>query len=140
MKYILIISFLLFSASVFSQQQTDSIDISSLKEEKEQIYILTEDYFPSYPGGWEAMYSFFAENLRYPPICGCVQGRVVIRITILEDGTVDNPTVIRNLHPDFDKEALRVIELMPKWNPAVDSEGKPIVREMIVPIVFKIAE
>lgn len=140
MKFILLLFFLPFPIFTFSQQKADSIDVSSLREErviKEDTFIFIEDFFPSYPGGFDAMQKFLIENLRYPNIEACVEGRVILRFVVKKDGAIENIEVLKSLHPDFDKEALRVVRLMPKWNPAINDKGDTIDYQLILPIKFK---
>ncbi|MBR4602316.1 MAG: energy transducer TonB, partial [Prevotella sp.] len=63
--------------------------------------------------------------------------RVIVQFMIERDGTVSSPAVVESLHPLLDKEALRVISLMPKWTPA--KVGDNIVETRYsVPVNFKL--
>lgn len=94
---------------------------------------------PEFVGGIEAMNQFINDNLRYPPECGemAIQGRVIIRITITNNGKVKNSNVIRGIETYCDKEALRVVDLMPDWIPA-KHKGENVDAYYILPIVFRI--
>ncbi|MBR6182067.1 MAG: energy transducer TonB [Prevotella sp.] len=91
----------------------------------------------SFPGGQEALLAFLDQSVRYPEgYESCAQGRVVVRFTIDVDGSIVDPKVIRSLDPPLDKEALRVVGLMPKWIPAKE-KGKNKRTEYVLPILIK---
>lgn len=94
---------------------------------------------PMFPGGEKKLKEFIDNNLRYPEASAkaAVQGRVIVQFMIEEDGTVSNPEVVESLDPLLDKEALRIIGLMPKWRPA-KIDGKAIDTKYSVPINFKL--
>ena len=81
--------------------------------------------YPYYPGGNIAVREFVRENKRYPQECKRerLTGRVEVLISIAPDGTPYNATISKssgNVH--MDAEALRIAELMPKWQPAAESD------------------
>ena len=81
--------------------------------------------FPYYPGGNIAIREFVRKNQQYPPECKRerLRGRVEVMIAIAPDGTPHSPTISKssgNVH--MDAEALRIAELMPKWQPAAESD------------------
>ncbi|MDL2224543.1 energy transducer TonB [Bacteroidales bacterium OttesenSCG-928-M06] len=94
---------------------------------------------PMFPGGEREMMKFIAENLKYPPECkdDSIQGRVVIRFIVNKSGEIVCPYVCKSLHPDADKEALRIIELIPTWKPA-SNDGIPCEVCYTLPILFKL--
>ena len=98
-------------------------------------YETIETTLPEFPGGTQALFNFIRENLQYPNNDTCVTGRVVAQFTVKEDGSIANARVIRGIHPAFDKEALRVINMMPKWKPGT-KQGEVVDTEYTVPIMF----
>ena len=97
------------------------------------------EQLPSFRGGHKALLEFIENNLRYPDILDTtdVQGRVVVRFVIEKDGTVTNPKVVKSLDPVLDKEALRIVSIMPKWIPA-KMNGKAIRTTYTVPVNFRL--
>ena len=98
-----------------------------------------EDYEQpaSFPGGQEALLAFLDQNVRYPDgYDGCGQGRVVVGFTIDIDGSIVEPKVIKSVDPPLDKEALRVVGLMPKWIPAKE-KGKNKKSKYYLPILIR---
>jgi len=82
---------------------------------------------------------FINEHLKYPEICeeNGIQGRVVCSFVVEEDGTVSNLEVIKHIDPALDKEAVRVLSQMPKWNPGT-IQGQAVRVKYTVPITFRL--
>ena len=93
---------------------------------------------PSFPGGVSALFNFLNKNICYPQMAleNEVQGRVVIRFTVMPDSTISNIIVLRDIGAGCSQEAARVLKFMPKWIPAT-SKGKPIAMDYILSIKFK---
>ena len=83
--------------------------------------------------------SHIQSNLKYPEsaIAQGFQGPVVVQFIIDANGNVTNPWVTKGLATACDEEAIRVISLMPTWQPGIQ-DGKPVAVRMVVPILFQI--
>lgn len=97
------------------------------------------DKMPSFPGGEVAMMNFIRGNLTYPKEAqkNSIEGRVVIRFIVDADGRIDYAEVASGIDAECDAEALRVVGLMPKWNPGM-FEGKPVPVYFNLPIQFRL--
>ena len=106
--------------------------------EDNDTYEVVEE-MPKYPGGTEAMMAFIGQHLQYPSVSieNRVQGRVVVQFVIEKDGTPTDFKVIRNVDPYLDKEAIRVLSLMPKWTPG-RQRGVPVKVRYTVPVTFRL--
>jgi TonB family protein len=84
---------------------------------------------------------FLATEIVYPPMAFKynIQGKVYVHFMINEDGSVSDALVVRTLHKDLDKEALRIIRNMPVWKPAI-KEGKPARIAYTFPVVFSLED
>ena len=94
---------------------------------------------PVFPGGWSAYMQWLTKNLKYPVSAqqAKIQGTVVVSFIINKDGTVSDLKLSKSADPVLDKEALRVMRMMPKWKPGVDRNK--VCRTMIaVPVVFQL--
>ncbi|MEI6347773.1 MAG: TonB family protein [Bacteroidota bacterium] len=91
------------------------------------IYVDTNVILPHFPNGENSMTSFIDKNLIYPIEAkkNGIAGEVITQFVVEIDGTLSNIKVIKSIHPLLDKEAIRIIKLMPKWVPA-KKRGKPI--------------
>ena len=109
------------------------------EEAEDKIFEVVEEQ-PIPPGGSiEAMLKIIQKNLRYPEqaLDHEIQGRVVVRFVVERDGSVSKPEVMRPIDPALDKEAVRVISTMGKWQPG-KHRGKPVRSYYIIPVIFKI--
>ncbi len=96
------------------------------------------EQMPQFPGGQAAMMKFIADSLRYPSV-SCehrIEGRVVVQFVVDCEGNILNPLVVRSVDPLLDREAIRLVKLMPKWIPGRQN-GKPVSVVCLVPIRFK---
>lgn len=65
------------------------------------------------------MSDFISKNLRYPIFAkeNGIQGRVQVSFIVEKDGSLTDFVITQSAHPSLDKEAIRVLQSMPKWNP-----------------------
>lgn len=92
---------------------------------------------PEFPGGMVEFMKWLTKNLNYPVVARDqkIQGKVIVSFIINKDGGVSDAKVVRQVHPYLDREAMRVIRMMPKWKPGED-KGKPCRTMMVIPVVF----
>jgi len=99
---------------------------------------LIADVMPEFPGGLDSLYyQFMLKNLVYPQTNANVQGTILVEFIIDSLGKVIEPKIIRSIHPLFDEEVLRVVNIMPDWKPALH-EGKPVSTYFVFPVKFTI--
>ena len=96
---------------------------------------------PEFPGGMTEMMRYLQNNIKYPLTCyqQGIQGRVIVRFVIDTDGSVVNAEVIKSIDPHLDKEALRVVNTMPKWKPG-KQKGETVKVRYTLPINFRLTE
>ncbi|OAQ39114.1 hypothetical protein A5893_10615 [Pedobacter psychrophilus] len=94
---------------------------------------------PEFNGGLPAFGSFLGRNLRYPPKArdNNTQGRVILSFVVDKEGKLVDIKILKGVAEDIDNEALRVMNLSPKWIPGTQ-RGKPIRISYTVPIVFQL--
>lgn len=94
---------------------------------------------PEYPGGMVAFMKWLTNNLHYPYISqkNKKQGKVIVSFIINKDGTVSDMKLVKGVDAGLDREALRVLRMMPKWKPGKDN-GKPCRTYFCIPVVFKL--
>ena len=100
-----------------------------------------ENALASFPGGERAMMQYLASGVRYPEdaMKAKIQGRVVVRFDVLDNGTVANPEIEKGVSPSLDAEALRVVGGMPRWTPAREN-GKNITTSYVIPVEFRLVD
>lgn len=96
---------------------------------------------PTFPGGDKAMYRFLSMNIRYPAEAAQknIQGKVIVQFRVQKDGSLTDAHVIDGVDPLLDAEAVRVINSMPKFNPATEN-GEPVAAWYTLPISFKLSD
>ena len=116
----------------------EAITDEPLREYKEKVFDVVE-IMPSFPGGESELMAFLNENLRYPPEANenGIQGRPIITFVVERDGSITNVRVIRSVDPLLDGEAVRVVKMMPKWNPGKQN-STPVRVKFTLPINFRL--
>ena len=114
------------------------VEVEEEEPEEQQIFQVVEE-MPEFPGGMAECLKFIGKNVKYPTIAqeNGVQGRVIIQFVVNQDGSIVDPVVMRSVDPYLDKEALRVIKMMPKWKPG-KQRGKAVRVKYTVPVTFKL--
>ena len=94
---------------------------------------------PEFPGGGSAFIQWLTRQLRYPPLAQSqrIQGRVVVSFIVNKDGSIADVKLEKSVNAMLDREALRVIRMMPRWKPGVHN-NQPCRTMVAVPVVFKI--
>jgi len=110
--------------------------IFKIPEDKDRI-ISNDCAMPTFPGGNGALMEFIRKNLKYPVTTSCIQGRVIVRFVINKEGKVSNAFIFRGIDPLLDKEAIKVVNMMPDWIPA-HKDGENYNYLYTLPIVFQL--
>jgi TonB family protein len=108
------------------------------KNPKDQPFRVV-DQMPEFPGGMNALLKYLSANIKYPDAAlkAGIQGRVVAQYIVNRDGSISDIKILRGVNPDIDKEAIRVINSMPKWKPGMQ-KGKVERVTYTIPIVFSL--
>lgn len=117
---------------------TAVMQVATQEEEKEEtaVFFIVEE-MPEFPGGQLALRTFIAQSIKYPVIAqeNGIQGKVFVNFVVGKDGTISQAKIFRGVDPSLDKEALRVVNSLPKWKPGKQG-GKPVRVSYTVPINF----
>ncbi|GHT33724.1 hypothetical protein FACS189434_08590 [Bacteroidia bacterium] len=108
------------------------------KRDSNYVYFLSDvDKKAEFPDGDMELYKFIGKNLRYPPDMSesGFQSRVICQFIIEKDGSISNITILKSRGSDLEKEAIRVIEIMPKWTPA-EKNGEIVRCYFILPVTI----
>ena len=122
-----------------------TVDIADVKAavtevEPEKIWDVIEQ-MPSFPGGDGELMATLSKNIKYPVIAqeNGIQGKVILGFVVTKTGAISDVTVLRSLDPSCDKEAIRVVKLLPKWIPGKQN-GENVNVRYTLPVVFKLQE
>lgn len=91
---------------------------------------------PSFKGN---VNQWLSTHISYPAVAAenNIQGRVIVKFVVGKDGSVSQAQIVRGVDASLDKEALRVVNSMPKWNPGMNN-GQPANVWFTLPITFKL--
>ncbi len=97
------------------------------------------DEKPSYPGGSGLLFKYLSTQIRYPSdaVKNKIEGRVIITFFVEKDGSVNDVAVLKSVCPSLDKEAVRVVKNMAKWNPG-KHKGVQVRVKYTLPISFRL--
>ena len=123
-----------------AEQDVNDKQLSSntSQESQEKVYDVVEE-MPSFPGGQSALMQYLGNNIQYPIEAqeNGVQGRVIISFVVENDGGISHVKVAISADPALDREAMRVVESMPKWIPGKQN-GECVRVKYSVPVVFRL--
>ena len=116
------------------EPQPEAVDMAD-----EPLSFRVVEELPQFPGGAVEMMKWLTKNLKYPASAQQrkVQGRVVAQFIVEKDGSVTHLQVTQKLDPACDREAMRVLRMMPKWKAGVQND-QPCRTMVCIPIVFRL--
>lgn len=106
------------------------------EETDEVITFVPAEDMPQFNGNLK---QWLSKNLNYPSLAAemGIQGKVFVQFVVERDGSISNVTVVRGVDESLDKEAVRVVQIMPKWIPG-KQRGKPVRVAYHLPITFEL--
>lgn len=110
-------------------------DQTSLSTNPHNLRVVED--LPQYPGGAVEFMKWLTKTLRYPLQAqnAKIEGKVVVQFIVNTDGTITDMKLVKPVNTYLDREALRVMRMMPKWKPGMQ-DGKPCRTMVCIPIVF----
>lgn len=94
---------------------------------------------PMYPGGEEKLLSYIADSIQYPFVAQRTktEGKVFVRFMVDTKGKVSDVSLVRHVDYFLDKEALRIMNILPDWTPGAKCDTK-LNFLVTVPVTFKL--
>ncbi|MBK8352336.1 MAG: energy transducer TonB [Saprospirales bacterium] len=116
--------------------------VNIVSEQKGNYNSQDKEVMPSFPGGVVALMGFIKDNINADNVTKTtnkVVGKVIVKFYIDIDGSVKDPVALNNSTGvvECEKEAIRIVLKMPKWNPGTQ-KGKPVKVYYTLPIGFSI--
>lgn len=110
------------------------------KPKVEEIFVAVEQQ-AEFPGGLPALMKWLGNNIRYPEAAqqNDIQGRVIVKFVVEKDGSIGAADIVKGVDKDLDREAIRVVKKMPKWQPGKNN-GVAVRSYFTLPVVFKLAQ
>lgn len=121
------------NAEIEIDQKLELPDEPPQTEEEEDFFIAVEQ-MPELIGGLAGL----QRSIRYPEMArkAGIEGRVIVQFIVNEDGSVENPHIIRGIGGGCDEEALRAVSQV-KFNPG-RQRGKAVRVQYSLPVVFRL--
>jgi protein TonB len=118
--------------------QPETPQVKEVEEKEPEIYTYVDED-PEFPGGYASMMAFIQKNFNYPQVAieNNIQGKCYVKFVVKGDGSVSGVQVERGIAgcPECDKEAVRVVRMMPGWKPG-KVNGKSVSTLYRLPINF----
>lgn len=99
----------------------------------------TKTYRVEFPFLTTGIPQFLTTHINYPLLAQKqkIQGRVIVRFQVEDDGAVSDIVLVKGIGSGCNEEAMRVIDIMPYWQPALQN-GIPVCVPFTLPIAFKL--
>lgn len=139
MKRIFIL-FIMLLVIVQAKANSKLDSVGTTQDTTSEIFDRAE-VMPYFPGGAIELMRFLSNNIHYPKLAqeNNLEGKVIIKFTVDTDGSVTNPIVLKDaVGGGCAEEAIRVIQLMPKWKPGIQ-RGVPVKVFYTLPVSFKLS-
>lgn len=109
------------------------------KQSDDNTFFPIVDIEPEFPGGVKSLMEFISGNLRYPAYAADngIQGKVTLIFVVEKDGTITNIQELSSPSEDLTREAMRVVQSMPRWKPGI-LDGKAVPVRFMIPITFRL--
>lgn len=105
----------------------------------EEEFTVSPEIMPEFIGGEDALIRFLNQKIIYPKyeIEQEIEGTVIVEFMVDKDGSINDAKIIKGVTVGMNKEALRVVKMMPRWKPGIQG-GEPVKVLFNVPITFEL--
>lgn len=110
----------------------------SAEAQTNKVYDRVE-VMPEFPGGMQGLFEYMQNNVNYPKEAKNqkIEGRVIVSFIVEKDGSISDVHPLTAVHPLLDKEAMRLVNEMPRWKPGTE-KGKAVRVSFALPVSFKL--
>ena len=121
------------------EEKKQPVAKEEVKQTEEEVIFQVVEQMPEFPGGMSEAMKFLAKNIKYPVTAqqAKIEGRVIVQFVVGKDGSISDVHTVRSVSPELDAEAIRVVSMMPKWNPG-KQRGKAVSVSYTMPIMFRL--
>lgn len=87
----------------------------------------------------QGLFEYMQNNVNYPKEAKNqkIEGRVIVSFIVEKDGSISDVHPLTAVHPLLDKEAMRLVNEMPRWKPGTE-KGKAVRVSFALPVSFKL--
>jgi len=124
-----------WTEDAFAEELNTSPELTNswVDESGETIYKNSE-VPPEFIGGKEALFDYFKNNIAYPD--DVEEGVVYVAFVVGTDGSIRDARVFKGVKESMDREALRLINNMPNWDPGL-IQGESVASVYGLPIIYR---
>ena len=117
-----------------------NLGLITIESNDMKVYKLA-DKMPVFPGGYNALFDYIKKNLKYPELEKekGVQGTVRVAIIVDTTGVITNIKIADGLTANFDRQAMRLIKTMPKWDPGL-IDNKKVNVQILLNVEFNLED
>ena len=110
----------------------------SSEAQTDKVYDRVE-VMPEFPGGMQGLFEYMQNNVNYPKEAKNqkIEGRVIVSFIVEKDGSISDVHPLTAVHPLLDKEAMRLVNEIPRWKPGTE-KGKAVRVSFALPVSFKL--
>jgi TonB family protein len=132
-RFVLLIGMIMGSATLFANNL-------AVTQSRDSIYEVV-DRVPKFKGTPSNPEKFFERQMIYPEeaLLDGLQGVVNVSFIVTSDGHAREASIAKSVDPLLDSEALRLVELMQEWRPAL-KDGTPVHCRVVMPVSFRLSE
>lgn len=131
---LLLLALVLSTGTIYAQpDNADEHPCEQLEKGKRSQPIRKAYKMPKFPGGEAQMQEFIKGSFRHSKTKP-KEGIVYIAVIINNNGTISGERVLKGINGEYNREALRVIRSMPKWEPGECEEGKKVAVEVLIKV------
>ena len=130
MKKLILLAAVALFCGTSAMAQSDDVD--------DAVFVVVEKS-PEFPGGNDSLYAFIGRNIKYPEMAkkNKIEGRVFVTFVVEKDGQVSSAKILRDIGGGCGEEAIRMVNIMPKWKPGTQ-RGNPVRVQFNLPIMFQL--
>ena len=141
-KYVMVLPLAALSVVAFAHPKVSEVSKTFSESKISELWTDQQEKMPDvkakFPGDEKEAYRFIAKNIKYPALAqeAGVEGRVECLVTIGTNGSIKNVRITKPVNKYLDKEVIRIMNEMPKWQPA-QIDGKAVESTIPFGVVFK---
>jgi len=120
---------------------SEEIRVEVVSEKWDPPYIIVEENALFQGGDVNSFRNWVQKNIKYPPAPAeaGISGKVFVEFCVNPRGQVCDVKVLRGVHPDIDREAVRCINASPVWKPAKNG-GMAVKQQFVMPLIFQLQD
>ena len=115
--------------------------VHSLDTRVDSVITIEPTVMPSFVGGEDSLVQFLKDNVVYPEesLQNKEEGRVFVRFIVTKRGDIANISILRGSYPLLNQESMRIVSIMPKWNPG-SLDGEFVAVKYVLPVNFELSK